>query len=119
MIIVLLLTYLIGCLFWFYCSNINSTEDIEKLNTFISKYGLGDLDVGTKVLTACYFALTTLSTIGYGDIAPVSQREIFLGMILMLVGIIFFSQIMNSFISIIVNAEESLNADKSDGSELN
>jgi hypothetical protein len=37
----------------------------------------------------------------------------------MLVGIIFFSQIMNSFISIIVNAEKSLNADKSDGAQLN
>ena len=37
----------------------------------------------------------------------------------MLVGIIFFSQIMGSFIAIIVNAEISLNADKSDGTELN
>ena len=37
----------------------------------------------------------------------------------MLVGIIFFSQIMGSFISIIVGAEKSLNADKSDGAELN
>jgi len=47
MIIVLLLTYLIGCLFWFYCSNINSNEDLEKSNTFITKFSLGDLDVGT------------------------------------------------------------------------
>ena len=67
----------------------------------------------------CYFALTTLSTIGYGDLCPVSLREIYLGIILMLVGIVFFSQIMNSFIEIITNSEKNKSANEEQGSDLN
>lgn len=138
----MLLTYLIGCLWWFYVSNINTTEDVVANNTYITKYAIDEIwmdpattdpfcsrsnciaefftkfplhyclnyewrklncvpNVATQVLYVCYFALTTLSTIGYGDQCPVSQREIYLGMMLMLFGVIFFSQIMGSFIEII------------------
>lgn len=48
-------------------------------------------DVITLVVIQCYFALTTLSTIGYGDLYPVSVPEMFVGIVFMLVGIVFFS----------------------------
>ena len=48
-------------------------------------------DVITLVIIQCYFALTTLSTIGYGDLYPVTIPEMFVGIIFMLVGIVFFS----------------------------
>lgn len=55
----------------------------------------------TQLILVCYFALTTLSTVGYGDIYPISVPELVLGIIFMLVGIVFFSQMMGSFIEII------------------
>ena len=55
----------------------------------------------TQAIIVCYFALTTLSTVGYGDYFPVSIAEMFVGIFFMLVGIVFFSQIMGSFIEII------------------
>jgi hypothetical protein len=55
----------------------------------------------TQAIVVCYFALTTLSTIGYGDYYPISRNEKMVGIIFMLVGIVFFSQIMGSFIEII------------------
>lgn len=58
-------------------------------------------DVATQVIIMLYFALTTLSTVGYGDLYPISQREMMLGMFFMFFGIVFFSQIMGSFIEII------------------
>jgi hypothetical protein len=48
-------------------------------------------DVATQVIIMLYFALTTLSTVGYGDLYPISQREMMLGMFFMFFGIVFFS----------------------------
>ena len=42
----------------------------------------------------CYFALTTLSTVGYGDLAPQSNVEKIFGIIIMILGIALFSYIM-------------------------
>ena len=39
----MLLTYLIGCLWWFYVSNINSFDDISNNNTFITKYAIDEI----------------------------------------------------------------------------
>jgi len=58
-------------------------------------------DILTQVIIVCYFALTTLSTVGYGDYYPISINEILVGIGYMLIGIVCFSQIMGSFIEII------------------
>lgn len=65
-----------------------------------------------------YFALTTLSTVGYGDYHPVSQAEMIFISIVMLGGVAFFSYIMGNFIEIISNYQKKMGTlDKSD--ELN
>lgn len=46
----------------------------------------------------CYFALTTLSTVGYGDYVPISSLEMISTVIVMLGGVAFFSYIMNNFV---------------------
>lgn len=53
------------------------------------------------MLTACYFSLTTLSTVGYGDLYPKSNEEMIMGIFILLGGVAFFSYIMGSFIEII------------------
>lgn len=50
-----------------------------------------------------YFALTTLSTVGYGDFYPVSNLERTLAIIIMVSGVGFFSYIMGNFIDIVTN----------------
>lgn len=52
-------------------------------------------------MTSCYFSITTLSTVGYGDLYPISSAEQIVGIIIMLGGVAFFSFIMGSFIEII------------------
>ena len=44
-----------------------------------------------QVISVLYYALTTLSTIGYGDLYPISNMEMILGIVVMLIGIVFFS----------------------------
>ena len=135
-IIVFMITYIIACFWWFLVQNINTQEDIENMNTFITTNLLDEVfqgnvpkecyrefcdsettpadhpchdrfavddndltwhernceyDVLTQVIIVCYFALTTLSTVGYGDYYPISINEILIGIAYMLIGIVCFS----------------------------
>ena len=57
---------------------------------------------------SCYYALTTLSTVGYGDYFPISNSERIVAVLIMLGGVAFFSYIMGNFIEIISNYEKKL-----------
>jgi hypothetical protein len=57
-------------------------------------------DVLVKVF---YFALTTLSTIGYGDFSPISTLERGVGAFVLLCGVAVFSFIIGQFIVILLN----------------
>ena len=61
-----------------------------------------------KLIISCYFALTTLSTVGYGDYFPVSSVERILAVCIMLGGVAFFSYIMGNFIDIISTYEKKM-----------
>lgn len=50
-----------------------------------------------------YFALTTLSTIGFGDFHPVSPLERSTAAFILLFGVAIFSFIMGQFIEILMN----------------
>jgi len=67
-----------------------------------------DMDAAHKLIISCYFALTTLSTVGYGDYYPVSNIERIIAVLIMLGGVAFFSYIMGNFIEIISNYEKKM-----------
>ena len=56
-----------------------------------------------RLMKVWYFALTTLSTIGLGDMSPVSIQERFLGASILLIGVAFFSFILGQFIEILMS----------------
>lgn len=95
-LLTIIIMYFIGCGFYLWSTLFGSSS-----YTFIKNYNLGDEDGFYKMLTACYFSLTTLSTVGYGDLSPKSNPERLLGMLILLGGVAFFSYIMGSFIDII------------------
>ena len=73
----------------------------------------------TQTIIVCYFALTTLSTVGYGDYFPITMPEKIFGIIFMLIGIVYFSHVMNSFIQIVQSYELKMGQDDQMGSDLN
>ena len=75
---------------------------------FIDRYQLDDTPGYYKMITSCYFSITTLSTVGYGDLSPRSNAEMVLGIFIMLGGVAFFSYIMGSFIEIISTFNQNL-----------
>lgn len=60
------------------------------------------------MLISCYYVLTTLSTVGFGDFFPVSNTERLIAVIIMLVGVAFFSYIMGNMMEIIINYEKKM-----------
>ena len=56
-----------------------------------------------KLIKVWYFAITTLSTIGFGDFTPVSSVERLLASIILMFGVTVFSFIMGQFIEILMN----------------
>ena len=78
--------------------------DLEH-NTFIKEFDLKDSGPMHQLIVSSYFALTTLSTVGYGDFYPISNHERFMTLIVQLGGVAFFSYIMGNFIEIVANYE--------------
>eukprot|EP00927_Polykrikos_kofoidii_P047579 TRINITY_DN41811_c0_g1_i1.p1 TRINITY_DN41811_c0_g1~~TRINITY_DN41811_c0_g1_i1.p1 ORF type:complete len:723 (+),score=74.09 TRINITY_DN41811_c0_g1_i1:313-2169(+) len=64
---------------------------------------------GVQWLHAVYFVLTVFTTVGFGDISPVSTIEILYAVVIMTVGIIIHSILISEVISIlsITDAEQS------------
>ena len=56
---------------------------------------------GSKILRSFYFALTTLSTVGFGDFYPVSDGERIMGSLVILIGVALFSIIISEFLDMI------------------
>lgn len=82
--------------------------ELEHTNTFIKEFDLKDKESMHQLIVSCYFALTTLSTVGYGDYYPISNQERFVTLIIQLGGVAFFSYIMGNFIEIVANMEANV-----------
>lgn len=104
-IIAIIITYFLGC-FWYLISNELNPNGTKM--TFVKSFDLEDKDNFSKLIIACYFALTTLSTVGYGDYYPLSNLERVIVCFVMLFGVAFFSYIMGNFIEIITNYDEKM-----------
>ena len=105
-IIAIMITYFIGCNVYFISNEFNSDENIENSQTFITSFALESYENNKhRLIICCYYALTMLSTVGYGDYYPISNLEMIMTVILMLAGVAFFSFIMGNFMDIIANYE--------------
>ena len=101
-------TYFTGCMFYF-ISAMQNDKTLLNLNveTFITANALELNPYTYQLITSCYFSITTLSTVGYGDLHPISMLEKCIGMAVMLLGVGFFSYIMGKFIDIISNIQNT------------
>lgn len=98
---ILLSLHIISCLWYFMARFYEFSPD-----TWIVRYGLQDTEVFSLYLNSLYWALTTLGTIGYGDIVPKTTGEILLAMGWMVVAIYFLSFAISSLSSMISQKDE-------------
>lgn len=60
-------------------------------------------EIHERLITIMYYALTTLSTVGYGDYSPCSIAEKIIGSVIQIFGVTFFSILMNNFIDVVLS----------------
>lgn len=58
-------------------------------------------------MSSCYFIVTTIVTVGYGDITAINSTEKLICCILMITGVIAFSYATGALSSIITNVDSS------------
>jgi potassium voltage-gated channel Eag-related subfamily H protein 6/hyperpolarization activated cyclic nucleotide-gated potassium channel 2 len=91
-----ILQHVTACLWIF----VGRMEDDSKINWIYTK-GMIDESHSKLYLTAFYFTVTTLVTVGYGDITPSSDSEKFMCIVMMMLGVVSFSVTTGALSSII------------------
>lgn len=86
-----LCTFFLGCI-WFFISSALQEDETE---TWYYVFKLDEKTIYYQLITSLYFALTMLSTVGYGDFYPISDLEMVFAVICMMIGVGVFSVVMN------------------------
>ena len=90
LLVLIVLTYFQGC-FWFLMSK-SHVPDVEGQLTWYETFGLNEIErISDQLIISLYFALTMLSTVGYGDTYPVTAIGQTIAAIIAILGIGMFA----------------------------
>lgn len=99
---ILLISHVIAC-FWAYAGlrerSIGVSSWLDK--TFYDQPNINEIDWSQLYLYSWYWALATMITVGYGDIAPRNDREVAVASVSMLFGCGFFAYAISSIGTIV------------------
>lgn len=96
----ILLVHLMACI-WFYSAKF---QDFEA-NTWVVRFGYMDMSVGSLYLRSIYFIITTLATVGYGDIYPCNNIERILVIMWIIIVMFFMTFNISSMSNMISNID--------------
>ena len=111
-VMAVIVIYFVGCVWYLVSQMVNKTKE-DKAASFVQFYFVNNNITANydRLMATCYYAMTTLTTSGYGDFLPRTQNEMILCSIIMLAGVAFFSYIMSSFINIISSYDKRMGDD--------
>jgi len=110
-IIFLLLCHISTCL-WILSSTINSKEGASAADkrfdgTWLADFDKTDSSGGDFYIVSLYWTITTITTVGYGDISATNLFEMVFSSVMMLIGVISFSFANGALASIITNNDSN------------
>eukprot|EP00322_Chrysochromulina_rotalis_P013335 CAMPEP_0115831730 /NCGR_PEP_ID=MMETSP0287-20121206/2291_1 /TAXON_ID=412157 /ORGANISM="Chrysochromulina rotalis, Strain UIO044" /LENGTH=728 /DNA_ID=CAMNT_0003285089 /DNA_START=1 /DNA_END=2187 /DNA_ORIENTATION=- len=99
--------HLLGC-GWFYMTWVPDEEGVN----WLTNHNADDLgkQVSYQYLVSIYWALTTLTTVGYGDIIPISSSEVAYATVALLFSALVFSYIVGEIGSTISSFDRQASA---------
>mmetsp|Transcript_21766 Transcript_21766/g.41522 ORF Transcript_21766/g.41522 Transcript_21766/m.41522 type:complete len:997 (-) Transcript_21766:389-3379(-) len=89
--IVLVIAHLMACVFYAVSASAG-----DELNTWISAQGLLRESTYSKYVAALYWSMSTMTTVGYGDVAAVSDMERLLSVVLVMLGATVYAYFMGN-----------------------
>ncbi|RHY09878.1 hypothetical protein DYB36_001654 [Aphanomyces astaci] len=95
---VCMIAHMSSCAFFFVGV---TSEDLYEGSSWILDQNLNNATLGEKYVTSLYFAFTTMATVGYGDILPITHLEVVYVTFYMLVGASVFGYIIGSMSSLV------------------
>eukprot|EP00736_Rhodelphis_marinus_P007637 Rmarinus@m.3765 len=99
--VVLLLIHLTAC-GWYLSASIGSTGDESFDDNWLEAYwGETEISHSARYITSLYWAVSTITTVAYGDVTPVTTREMVTAMVFMCTGGYVFAFIVGNMTSII------------------
>ena len=96
----ILFLHTISCL-WIFLGRIDDFSDENWIDTF----GYDVDKMGNMYTVGLYWTITTITTVGYGDISATNTEERIVACVIMVIGVIAFSFATGSFSSIIQNVD--------------
>jgi hyperpolarization activated cyclic nucleotide-gated potassium channel 1 len=102
---IILFVHIVAC-FWYLTSKLDDFNP----DTWVVRMNYEDSDTGSLYLTSLYWAFTTLSTVGYGDICPSTRLERVLSFFWMSFGLYFFSFNISSLTALVSSIDLKENA---------
>lgn len=85
---------LMGCLWW-WIAEVQGLQDSWVATTDKIGIDLFDAQAVQKWLVSIYFATTTITTIGYGDITPQTTMEVLVAIVFMLAAVSYFGYLLS------------------------
>lgn len=98
---IIVICHLFACILYF-GANINN----DNTNNWVFNYGIQDLSLEEKYLASLYWTVTTLCTIGYGDIKPASDIERGIVVFVEMAGVFFYSYTIGTITSLMSDMDK-------------
>eukprot|EP00002_Diphylleia_rotans_P027803 TRINITY_DN5590_c0_g1_i3.p1 TRINITY_DN5590_c0_g1~~TRINITY_DN5590_c0_g1_i3.p1 ORF type:complete len:736 (-),score=147.16 TRINITY_DN5590_c0_g1_i3:1504-3711(-) len=100
--LMMLFAHWFGCT-WFFIAKVEGLGE----NTWAHAAGLNGEDAFTQYLTSAYWALVVMTTVGFGDIVPVSNIERAFTIVTMITGVSIYATIFGNMATLIAQMDAS------------
>jgi ion transport protein/cyclic nucleotide-binding protein len=103
--IILVITHCIACL-WFALAYVDGFP----ADSWVIAAGIESTDPVSQYVRSLYWTITTMTTVGYGDISPGRTAEYVLAMVIMLMGASLYAFVIGGVASLLSNLQAARNS---------